>query len=112
MTADDQPWEIPPLDGAPDVARDSGARQGAAQQGAVLADTRNWPGYGLLFVAAILAITAAVLAAWGFDRVAVTAATITAVFALLGVVLVVLARQRRRSRGPYGAERTMTRPGN
>ncbi|WP_084496963.1 hypothetical protein [Nocardia amamiensis] len=93
MTAEDEPWEIPPLDDAPDIARDP-----APQPGAALADTRNWPGYGLLLVAALAAIGAALLAGWGLDRIATTTALIAVVFLLVGVTLVVLERRRERAR--------------
>ncbi|MGO4616249.1 hypothetical protein AB4305_18400 [Nocardia sp. 2YAB30] len=93
MTADDEPWEIPPLDDAPDIARGS-----AAQPGETLADTRNWPGYGLLVVAATVAVAAAVIAGWGFGRAAIAATIIAAVALLAGVTLVVVERLRRRTR--------------
>ncbi|WP_330228542.1 hypothetical protein OHA40_20685 [Nocardia sp. NBC_00508] len=104
MTADDEPWEIPPLDDAPDIARDP-----APQSGAALADTKNWPGYGLLLVAAVVAIGAAALAGWGSDRGATMATIVAAVFLVVGVTLVVLERVRARSR--RNAEHTIVRSG-
>ncbi|WP_174189595.1 hypothetical protein [Nocardia barduliensis] len=109
MTADDGPWEIPPIDDAPDIARDS-----APQPGAAMADTRNWPGYGLLLVAAGAAITAAVLAGGGFARLSVVAAIISAVFLLVGVGLIVLEQVRARGRAQRAeqpVERAGLRPG-
>ncbi|MEU7764366.1 hypothetical protein AB0B25_04505 [Nocardia sp. NPDC049190] len=92
MTADDKPWEIPPLDDAPDIAR--GAEQ---QPGATLADTRNWPGYGLLLVAAVVAVTAAAIAGWGFAHAATVAAIIAAVALFAGGTLVVVERLRSKA---------------
>ncbi|MEU2034912.1 hypothetical protein [Nocardia amamiensis] len=103
MTAEDEPWEIPPLDDAPDIARDP-----APQPGAALADTRNWPGYGLLLVAALAATGAALLAGWGVHSVAIAAAIIAALFLVIGVLLVVLERLRGRARDG----RTAVRPGS
>ncbi|WP_051022982.1 hypothetical protein [Nocardia pneumoniae] len=107
MTADDEPWEIPPLDDAPDIARDP-----APQPGAALADTKNWPGYGLLLVAALIAIVAALLAGWGVDRAATTTALIAVVFLLVGATLVVLERLRGRARAQQNAEHTTVPPGS
>ncbi|MEV6322550.1 UsfY protein [Nocardia sp. NPDC051787] len=104
MTADDEPWEIPPLDDAPDIARDP-----APQPGAALADTKNWPGYGLLLVAALLAIGAALLAGWGLDRAALAAAVIAAVFLVVGVILVVLERLRGHAQARQNADRNTVR---
>lgn len=83
----------PPLDDAPDIARGS-----AAQPGETLADTRNWPGYGLLMVAAAVAVAAAVIAGWGLGRAAIVATIIALVALLAGVTLVVIERLRRRRR--------------
>ncbi|WP_039800830.1 hypothetical protein [Nocardia araoensis] len=105
MTADDGPWEIPPIDDAPDIARDS-----APPPGATMADTRNWPGYGLLLVAAAGAITAAVLAGWGRAQLSVVAAIITVVFLLIGVGLIVLEQVRARARTQ--AEQATVPPGH
>lgn len=107
MTADDGPWEIPPLDDAPDIARDP-----APQPGATMADTRNWPGYGLLLVAAAAAIAAAVLAGWGLARLSVVAAIITVVFLLIGVGLIVLEQVRGRANARRQNEQPATAPGN
>ncbi|MGK8522196.1 hypothetical protein ACRS6B_11860 [Nocardia asteroides] len=93
MTADDGPWEIPPLDHAPDIARDP-----APPPGASMADARNWPGYGLLLVAAAAAIVAAVLAGWGLSRPSVVAAIVAVFFLLVGVGLIVLEQLRSRAR--------------
>ncbi|WP_280477986.1 hypothetical protein [Nocardia asiatica] len=110
MTADDGPWEIPPIDDAPDIARDNAPRPGAA-----MADTRNWPGYGLVLVSAGVAITAAVFAGWGFTRLSVAAAIISVVFLLVGVGLIVLeqvrARARARQRTEQPAARATVPPG-
>ncbi|WP_063051198.1 hypothetical protein [Nocardia arthritidis] len=111
MTADDGPWEIPPIDNAPDIARDP-----APAPGATMADTRNWPGYGLLLVAAAVAIAAAVLAGWGFAQLSTVAAIIAAVFLVIGVGLIVLeqvrARARAREHTEQPVERATVPPGN
>ncbi|MGY1938566.1 hypothetical protein [Nocardia gipuzkoensis] len=99
MTADDGPWEIPPIDDAPDIARDS-----APQPGAAMADTRNWPGYGLLLVAAAVAIVSAVFAGWGFGRLSVVAAIIAVVFLIVGVGLIVLEQVRARAKSRQHTE--------
>ncbi|MBF6079617.1 hypothetical protein IU498_33900 [Nocardia beijingensis] len=106
MTADEGPWEIPPIDDAPDIARDS-----APPPGATMADARNWPGYGLLLVAAAGAIAAAVLAGFGLGRLSVVAAIITVVFLLVGVGLIVLEQVRARRRTEQPAERATVPPG-
>ncbi|MGW4325570.1 hypothetical protein ACWEKR_06725 [Nocardia sp. NPDC004573] len=93
MTADDGPWEIPPIDDAPDIARDP-----APPPGSTLADTRNWAGYGLLLLAAVGAIAAAVLAASGPARSSVVAAIIAAVFLVAGVGMIVLEQVRARAK--------------
>ncbi|MEU7631395.1 hypothetical protein AB0C34_15605 [Nocardia sp. NPDC049220] len=93
MTADDKPWEIPPLDDAPDIARVA-----EQQPGQTLADAKNWPGYGLLLVAAVVAVAAAAIAGWGFAHAATVAALIAAVALLTGGSLVVVERLRSRAR--------------
>ncbi|MEU2039264.1 hypothetical protein [Nocardia niwae] len=105
MTADEGPWEIPPIDDAPDIARDP-----APPPGATMADARNWAGYGVLLLAAAGAIAAAVLAGWGLNRSSVVAAIIAAVFLLAGVGMIVLEQVRARAQARRGAEQPATVP--
>ncbi|MFD6158734.1 hypothetical protein ACFWF7_01160 [Nocardia sp. NPDC060256] len=89
----DGPYEIPPLDDAEDITRIA-----EPQPGETLADTRNWAGFGLLFIGVVIAVAAAVVAMWGFGAAAAVV-TIFAVLTLLaGAALVVLEQVRKRAR--------------
>ncbi|WP_433659111.1 hypothetical protein ACQPW1_42950 [Nocardia sp. CA-128927] len=90
----DGPYEIPPLDDAADITRAT-----EPQPGETLANTRNWAGFGLLFIGVIFAVAAAVVAMWGFGAAA-TVVTIFAVVTLLagaGLVAFEQVRGRRRN---------------
>ncbi|PXX68687.1 hypothetical protein DFR70_102371 [Nocardia tenerifensis] len=89
----DGPYEIPPLDDAPDIARTA-----EPQPGETLADTRNWAGFGLLFIGVLVAVAAAVVAMWGSDALALVLAVFALVTLLAGAALVVFERLRRRAR--------------
>ena len=90
MTAEG-PWEIPPLDDAPDIARAT-----ETQPGITLADARNWPGFILLIIGGLVAIVAAVIGAVGFPGTAFIFALVALVASLTGITLVLFERRGRR----------------
>ncbi|MFI9508937.1 hypothetical protein [Nocardia sp. NPDC052566] len=92
MTAEG-PWEIPPLDDAPDIARDTGAQPGEA-----LADTRNWAGFALLLIGALIGIGAVGAAGWGLSPVAMVGSIIACAALAAGAALILLESRRRRTR--------------
>lgn len=92
MTAEG-PWEIPPLDDAPDIAR---ANQ--PQPGITLADARNWPGFVLLIIGGLVAIAAAAIGAAGYPGTAFIFAIFAIVASLSGVALVLFERRGYRPR--------------
>ncbi|MFE3051873.1 hypothetical protein [Nocardia sp. NPDC059239] len=82
--------EFPPLDGAADLSR---ATQ--LQQGEVLADSRNWAGFALMFFG-VLATAVAFLALWLHRPTLGLVGTTLAVVGLVsGAALIVLERRRR-----------------
>ncbi|GAA5042763.1 hypothetical protein [Nocardia callitridis] len=90
MTSNEH-WEIPPLDDAQDITR-----QSALQPGETLADTRNWAAY-VLFGIAFVAVLVTLVAGWS------SAVGVAVVFGILAVVtlaggLGLIALERRRSR--------------
>lgn len=90
MTAEG-PWEIPPLDDAPDIARPTEPRPGIT-----MADARNWPGFVLLIIGGLVAIAAAVIGAVGFPGAAFIFALIAVAASLTGIALVLVERRGRR----------------
>ncbi|MEU0499694.1 hypothetical protein [Nocardia sp. NPDC005998] len=90
MTAEG-PWEIPPLDDAPDIARAP-----EPQPGITLADARNWPGFVLLIIGGLVAIIAAVIAAVGYPGAAFIFALVAIAASLSGVALVLFERRGHR----------------
>lgn len=90
MTAEG-PWEIPPLDDAPDIARTT-----EPQPGITLADARNWPGFVLLIIGGLVAIAAAVIGVVGFPGAAFIFALIAVAASLTGIALVLVERRGRR----------------
>ncbi|WP_433199481.1 hypothetical protein ACQP1G_06660 [Nocardia sp. CA-107356] len=96
MTAEG-PWEIPPLDDAPDIARAN-----EPQPGITLADARNWPGFVLLIIGGLVAIAAAAIGVVGFPGAAYIFALVAIIASLSGVALVLFERRGRRPqpRGP------------
>ncbi|WP_107659228.1 hypothetical protein [Nocardia suismassiliense] len=95
----DGPYEIPPLDDAADISRTT-----APQPGETLADTRNWAGFGLLFIGVLLAVAAAVVALWGFGAAALAITIFAVVTVLAGVALVAVEQVRRRARNTAAPE--------
>ncbi|WP_405160911.1 hypothetical protein OG203_31670 [Nocardia sp. NBC_01499] len=89
----DGPYEIPPLDDAPDITRIT-----EPQQGETMADTRNWAGFGLLFIGVVVAGAAAVVAMWGFGAAALVVTIFAVLILLAGAALVVLEQVRKRAR--------------
>ncbi|MGY4099671.1 hypothetical protein ACW2Q0_08930 [Nocardia sp. R16R-3T] len=104
MTAEG-PWEIPPLDDAPDIARPA-----EPQPGITLADDRNWPGFVLLIVGGLVAIAAVVIGAVGFGGTAFIFALAAVAAALTGIALVFVERHSRRPR-PRAPRRPLVPPG-
>ncbi|MEV6555681.1 hypothetical protein AB0M22_08190 [Nocardia sp. NPDC051756] len=90
----DGPYEIPPLDDAADITRTT-----EPQPGETLANTRNWAGFGLLFIGVVIAVVAAVVAMWGFGGAALAITIFAVVTLLAGAALVTfdLLRGRKRS---------------
>ncbi|MEV4126104.1 hypothetical protein [Nocardia sp. NPDC049707] len=98
MTAEG-PWEIPPLDDAPDIARATEPPPAIA-----LADARNWPGFVLLIIGGLVAIVAAIIAAVDFPGTAFIFALIALAASLTGIALVLVER-RGHPRHPRAPER-------
>ncbi|MFI6367056.1 hypothetical protein ACIBG0_30380 [Nocardia sp. NPDC050630] len=94
MTAEG-PWEIPPLDDAPDIARATEPRPGIT-----LADARNWPGFVLLIIGGLVAVAAAVIGAVGFPGAAFIFALVAMAASLTGIALVLVERRRPQPRTP------------
>ncbi|MEV4234845.1 MULTISPECIES: hypothetical protein [unclassified Nocardia] len=94
MTAEG-PWEIPPLDDAPDIARAT-----EPQPGITLADARNWPGFILLIIGGLVAIAAAVIGVLGFPGTAFIFALVALAASLTGIALVLVERRRPQPRTP------------
>ncbi|WP_062986356.1 hypothetical protein [Nocardia anaemiae] len=94
MTAEG-PWEIPPLDDAPDIARAT-----EPQPGITLADARNWPGFVLLIIGGLVAIAAAVIGAVGFPGTAFIFALVAIAASLTGIAVVLVERRRPQPRTP------------
>ncbi|WP_460723538.1 hypothetical protein [Nocardia heshunensis] len=85
-----QASEIPPLDGAADFSRST-----PAQPGEVLADSKNWVGYGLLFFG-VLATAVAFIALWlNQSSLGLVATVVAAVAVLGGTLLIALERHGR-----------------
>ncbi|MFI9401283.1 hypothetical protein [Nocardia sp. NPDC052316] len=95
----DGPYEIPPLDNAADISRTT-----APQPGETLADTRNWAGFGLLFIGVLLAVAAAVVALWSFGTAALVLTVLAVMTVLAGVALIVVEQLRRRARDSAAPE--------
>ncbi|MFE3800075.1 hypothetical protein KHQ06_26145 [Nocardia tengchongensis] len=84
-----QASEIPPLDGAADISRSK-----ESQQGEVLADSKNWAGFALVFFG-VLATAIAFIALW-MDQLSLglIAVAVAAVGIAGGTVLIALERRR------------------
>ncbi|WP_433731696.1 hypothetical protein ACQP0C_07040 [Nocardia sp. CA-129566] len=106
MTAEG-PWEIPPLDDAPDIARTT-----EPEPRITLADARNWPGFVLLIIGGLVAIAAAVIGAVGFPGAAFIFALVAIAASLSGVALVLFERRghRPQPRGPESSPWRSTIP--
>ncbi|MFC8045538.1 hypothetical protein [Nocardia sp. NPDC057353] len=85
-------WEIPPLDGAADIAR------GGRGPGSTLADSRNWAGFGLLGIGGIAAVLAAAASLAGWGQTALFLVVIAVVAVLTGAALVFEQRRKQRQR--------------
>lgn len=86
-------WEIPPLDGAADIARGRG--RGA---GSTLADSRNWAGFGLLGIGGLAAVVAAGSSLAGWSEGALFLVVVAVVAVLTGAALVFEQRRKQRQR--------------
>ncbi|WP_405492531.1 hypothetical protein [Nocardia sp. NBC_00511] len=83
-------FEIPPFDNAADITRST-----RTQPGEVLADSRNWAGFALLFAAGISVVIAVTAFTAGRQTPGTVAAVLAGVAMLGGLGLIVVEFRRR-----------------